>query len=494
MKSDIKIRKFIKPALCGLCLILTGCSAASLAQEDTFESAYENSGEEEPINIYTASAPVIIESVDEGEQTISLYLTDRDESGTFYYDGATVIQDKYGSSMSMTQLRAGDIADITYNSELEKVGSITLSGEAWSYEGVVKYDLDVGNGSAAIGNDYYSLDGNVQVFSEEQTIETSQIIHQDVLSFHGKGSDIMSITVDKGHGYLELINDEAVLGGWIEVGQAVISQIAPDMLLTVPEGSYTVRLTAEGIDESREVTIERDKETVLDLWDIEPPEPEKGIVVFDVVPSSAKVYVDDMEVNTAYPIRLDLGIHQAMAEASGYETLSEYFKVEGEKTTVKMELNEKLSLSGNSIPSSKQENATITIEGPKDVDVYQDNLYMGVAPITYDKTAGEHTITLRKTGYITRSYTINVADDGKDVTYSFPDLDPEDGSTVSGNAINTNGTTTGTVSGNEIAGDKKKTATDGRDNTVSGNTVSGDLINDTTDENGNVYAREGAEP
>ena len=48
-----KIQRIIKPMLCGLCLVLTGCSAASLAQESTFESAYENGAQEEKIDIYT---------------------------------------------------------------------------------------------------------------------------------------------------------------------------------------------------------------------------------------------------------------------------------------------------------------------------------------------------------------------------------------------------------------------------------------------------------
>lgn len=484
MKKD-KIQKIIKPVLCGLCLILTGCSAASLAQESTFESAYENGVEEEPVNIYTSVASVVIESINEEEHTITMYLIDRNESRKFSYDGATVIQDKYGSAMSMVQLNAGDIADITYNSELEKTGSITLSGEAWSYEGVVKYNLNAGNGSADIGNETYSLDKDVLVFSDDQPIDTSQIIHQDVLSFHGKGHNIISVTVDKGHGYLDLVNDEAVLGGWIEIGQTVISQIAPDMLLTVPEGSYTVRLIANGIDETREVTIERNKETILDLGDIEVPEPESGIVKFEITPdtATATIYVDDEKIDKAYPIRLSMGLHQVTVKASGYNTLSEYFRVDEESTTVKINLEEAATVSGNSISESNSVRSTVTIEAPKGVDVYQDNLYMGIAPVTYTKTAGEHTITLRKTGYITKSYTINVADDDKDVTYSFPELDPEDESSSGKN----------TVSGNSINSSEKESLTD-KSNTVSGNSVSGNSISDKDKESDDKQVKSTPEP
>lgn len=467
MTKKDKVQRIIKSVLCGLCLILTGCSAASMAQESTFESAYENGTEEEIVDIYTSAASVIIKSVDEENQMINMFFVDRNESRDLSYNGATMVQDKYGSSMTMGQLNPGDIADITYNSELERVGSITLSPDSWSYEGVVKYNLGAGNGNATIGDEIYSIDSKVLVFSDGQPIDVTEVIHQDVLTFRGKGHTIMSITVEKGHGYLELENDEAVLGGWIEVGQTVISQVSPDMLITVPEGSYTIRITGTGIDESREVVIGRNKETVLDLGDIKVQEAQNGLVVFDITPDKATVYVDEVKVDTNYSVKLPLGLHLVTVTASGYESLSQYFQIEAGTNTVRMELEEASTVSGNTVTSNSKEDSKITIQTPEGVEVYQDNLYMGIAPVTYTKTAGEHTVTLRKTGYITRSHTIVVANDNNDVTYSFPDLDPEDSqSTVSGNSVTANNEQT--VSGNSI------------DDTVSGNSVSGNSITDST--------------
>ena len=455
------VQKIIKPFLCGLCLILTGCGGVRLAQTSTFESTYEN-GEEEAVNIYTSSSSVIIENVSTDNQIVNVYMLDKNKSKTLGYDGRTMVQDKYGSAMTMAQLKAGDLAEITYNSELDRLGTVALSGDAWSYEGVARYNLNAGNGSVTIGDETYSLGRETMVFSSERPIDVEEIIRQDVISFKGKGHNVLSITVDKGHGYLDLVNDEAVLGGWIEIGQAVISQIAPDMFFTVPEGTYTVRLTGEGVEETREVTIERNKETVLDLSDIVVQQPENGTIVFDITPKTATVYVDNEKVETAYPVRVPLGIHRVTAEASGYDSLSEYIQVEGKPVTVSMNLNQS-TVSGNSITATEEKeketeekkSGNITIEAPKGVSVYQDNLYKGIAPVTYSKTPGEHTITLRKEGYVTRSYNIAVADDDQDVSYSFPELDPENGGisdqyTVSGNSLVKN--QTATVSGNTVSG------------------------------------------
>lgn len=466
---------YLPAAVCTVSLLLTGCGNIGLAQEATFESAYENKEEEEPVDIYLSGATVIVESVKEEEQVIDLYMADRNESRSFTYTGATTIQDKYGSAMSMAQLNPGDIADIKYNSELERIGSIVLSPDAWNYDGISRYDLDIGNGSASIGDETYSMSSNVQFYSDGKSIDADQIIQQDVLTFRGKGSTIMSVVVNQGHGYLKLQNDQAVIGGWIEVGQTLISQIAPDMLFVVPEGSYTVRFSGTGIEESREVTIERNKETLLDLGDIEIPQPEKGLVTIQVTPESAQVFIDENKVEITYPIRLPVGLHQITAKASGYDTVSEYFQVDGENITVKLDLEESKTVSGNSISNKDEEKtAKITINTPADTEVYQDNLYMGIAPVTYTKTSGSHTITLRKQGYITRSYNIEVADDDKDVTYSFPDLDPE-------NADSQNGTVSGnTISGNSVSGNsinEGSSPKDGKnDETVSGNSVSGNSV------------------
>lgn len=455
-----KILRLISVLICSASL-LSGCGSIGLAQESTFESAFENGAQEEPIDIYTSEATAIVEAIDIENQKIEMYLTDRNESRVFAYTGATVVQDKYGSPLSMPQLAAGDVVEIKYNKELEKVGELSISSDAWSYEGVTKYNLNMGNGSTSIGDEIYSVGASTKIYSDGKAIDVSQIIKNDVLTFRGKGHSIMSITVDNGHGYLDLVNDEAVLGGWIEVGQTVITQIAQDMLLVIPEGNYTIRLSAAGVEETREVTIVRNKETKLDLGDIEVPKDLSGVVMVTVTPKDAVVYIDEVKVGTTYPIRVASGIHQITATATGYDTLSQYFEVEeAGNTTVSLDLEQTSSVSGNSISKNDETSeSTITLKTPVDVEVYQDNLYKGIAPVTYVKTAGSHTITLRKEGYITRSYQIEVADDDENVIYSFPDLDPENdengtsGSTVSGNSVSGNSVSGNSVSGNSVSKD-----------------------------------------
>ena len=66
----------------------------------------------------------------------------------------------------------------------------------------------------------------------------------------------------------------------------------------------------------------------------------------------------------------------------------------------------------------------VSIDAPEGVEVYVDGNYVGLSPARCKKTAGSHVIILRKSGYQTRSYTIDLDDEKKDVAYSFSELIP----------------------------------------------------------------------
>ena len=55
-----------------------------------------------------------------------------------------------------------------------------------------------------------------------------------------------------------------------------------------------------------------------------------------------------------------------------------------------------------------------------------DGSYIGIVPVSVKKTVGVHVITLRQTGYETRSYTINVTDLTSDENMSFSALVKEE--------------------------------------------------------------------
>ena len=441
-------------------LVLTGCTSEAsnigVAKEkkgNVVDTGFTVS----TVGSYDSADTAVVLSTDLTNKAVSLVNMDTGKQYTLYYDGTTYVKDKYDGPMTISQIKAGDVVDVTFLKGKKKLASIKRSPEAWIFDDLDNYDLAGVNRTASIGSLTYALPDEAVVLSEGRRVEKEEVMAQDVVTISGIDHKIYSVKVDKGHGYLRLKNDQPLLGGWIEVGNSVIRQITEDMLLVVPEGSYQVVLSNNGVGCVKEITVERNKEVVLDVGDVEIAEDKTGMILFNVTPETASVNVDGKPVDISKAVEMRYGIHQVQVEASGYDTLTKYIQVGSEYATISFTLEESrkknddknsvsgntteripwqdtlASVSGNSISgnslSSLSENALGTsnnnkvyIDSPKGVEVYLDGNYIGLAPVRFTKSAGRHEITLRKDGYETKSYTIYLANDKRDETYSFSDL------------------------------------------------------------------------
>jgi hypothetical protein len=235
--------------------------------------------------------------------------------------------------------------------------------------------------------------------------------------------------VEKGHGYLRLANDENFIGGWIEVGQTVIQRITQDMLLLVPEGSYQVNISNNGGGGVKSVVINRNEETTLDIGDLEVPEPQYGTVLFSLSPSTAELYIDGSKVDASTPVSLEYGLHQLIARADGYQSVTQYIRVAQESAGIDVVLDaeseeeeEESSDDSSTVVDTTTDYYQVYIDAPEGAEVYLDGNYTGISPCSFKKSAGTHVITLRRTGYDTRSYTVQIDSEEKDISYSFAEL------------------------------------------------------------------------
>lgn len=367
-------------------LLLTGCtseaSSISSAREKG-DQVVDTGFTLSTVGSYDSADTAVVLSTDERNKAVTLINMDTGKQYTLYYDGTTYVKDKYDGPMTISQIKAGDVVDVTFLKGRKQLASIKLSPEAWVYDDVYNYDLAGENGTASIGSQTYSLPNGVVVLSEGQRVDKAEVVSQDVVTISGIAHKIYSINVDKGHGYLSLKNEQPLLGGWIEVGNSVIRQITEDMLLVVPEGTYQVMLSNNGIGCVKNITIERDKEVVLDVDDIEIPEDKTGKILFNVSPDTAKVSVDGKSVDISKAVELPYGIHRVEATASGYDTLTKHIQVGSEYATISFTLEEtrkedRDSVSENSVTRNPWED-TYT---PADVSSVSDDTLSSVSDNT----------------------------------------------------------------------------------------------------------------
>lgn len=411
-------------------LTLSGCEAdrdgqgESLPREpDRVDTGYVITG---PDSFDSADTAILVEKK-KADNTVTFLNLNRGLRYTLSMDGTTHMYDKYGESISLEQIREGDIVDITFLKEDKHLTSMQLSSKAWKNEEVARYQIDLVRGEVTIGDDIYKLTENTQYLSNGQSIEEMDLNSADVLSFQGIDNQVLSVSVEKGHGYLRLLNDENFVGGWIEIGQSTIQRITEDMLMVVPEGSYQVNISHRGGGGVKNVLVNRNEETALDIGDLSVPEVQTGMIVFSITPSSATVYIDGTETDVSAPVTLEYGIHQLIVKAEGYKSVTQYIRVGQASAGVNVVLESSTAREDNdNVTDTSSGYYKIHVDAPEGAEVYLDGSYVGVTPCSFKKVSGAHVITLRKNGCTTRSYTVQVDSEDKDVSYSFADLVPKD--------------------------------------------------------------------
>ncbi|MDE7204927.1 MAG: PEGA domain-containing protein [Lachnospiraceae bacterium] len=474
IKGDIKCITAVMFAAAAL--TFTGCAQNGGTNQPDSSTA-ENTEQETLINelnrsgIYDSEDAAVVVKKDLQAGTVQFQNITSSRRYTLNYDGTTMIYDKNDQALSMEQLKEGSVVTVRFYKPRKALAYVKENPNCISYNNVRSYNMDLRKGTITIGNELYNISGHVVVVSDGRETDMMEVNQMDVLSVWGYKNMIYGVNVEKGHGYLRLQNEDYFVDGWIDVGDSVIRKVAQDMLLVVPEGTHTVTVSNRGSSATQEITFARNEEMAWDLGDVEITVVQKGTVIFTLNPVTAKVFIDGREVNVSRPVEIEYGLHQMRITADGYDTVAQYIRVAEPSANIAVELekseeetteeasdaNRETSSEKTSEKSSdededdeeEEEGTTskkyqtkssdedeekknsvasstgkykVYIDAPDGVEAYLDGSYIGITPISFNKVAGSYVVTLRKSGYQTRSYTLQIDAEEKDVNYSFTDL------------------------------------------------------------------------
>lgn len=475
-------------SICLLACMLMGCSANNKSGVNVLQTE-ENSDTVSPEVPATEDVGVVI-SVDTENKIISLQSISTGETLFLNYTGGCDVRDKYNEILSITQVESGEIVDFSYVASKKKMYSLSISDTAWEYKEVKNLKVNEPENIMTIADVKYKYSDMLVILSEGEKAMLMDINSEDTLILRGIGKQVCSIVIDKGHGYVKLLNSDYFVGGWVEVGQAAVKPVTKDMMLVVPEGNYTLSISKDGVGGSKSITVIRNEEITVDVGNLKGEELPLGSVKFNITPKEAVLTIDGKEMAHNEIITLKYGSHKLKITADGYETYSGTLKVketlkeldialtqESTDTTVTPTASTTITPSAEitgeaavtptqgaaitpaietspsitpevSIISGGEDGADTThsneasgeeegsstsqststgsskiyITAPTGAEVYLDGTYMGLVPINFAKTSGTHTITLRKEGYKTKSYTVYISEDSTDATYSFSDM------------------------------------------------------------------------
>lgn len=472
-KKGTKIRYSV--VLTALIAILGGCAMPASSVGNTAQEAKAETDIKTP-NIYDSEDAAVVVKKNAQEGTIQLQNIATAKRYTLNYDGTTRIFDKNDVALSMQQLKEGSVVTVRFYKADKSLSYVKENADALNLPNLDNYELDLQNGKITVGAQTYLLSSNVVVVSDGRETEPWELNALDVISVWGYQDRIYGINVEKGHGYLRLQNEDYFVNGWVDVGDKVIQKIEEDMLLVVPEGTFNAMVSNKGSSAMQEISFARNEEMVWDLGSVEITVVQTGKIIFTLTPATARMAIDGREVDTSKPVELEYGLHSMRIVADGYDTVAQYIKVAEPSANISVEL-EKSSEPESKEPESEQEkkseedkqdetpvskkyalNASddgdddedkeedeekeseegssetssdvlsasekykVYIDAPEDVEAYLNGSYIGITPVSFPKNAGNYVVTLRKTGYQTRSYTLQIDSEKKDVNYSFTEL------------------------------------------------------------------------
>ena len=406
----------------------------------------------------------IVCNIDEVNNKIRLRSVGYSTELLLEFTGGADVKDKYGEILSISDVELGSIVDVVYDANRNKLLSMKISDRETveKKEAVSGAEIDYTDYSVRINGKVYRMSKNIGVFSDNREVGLDEITAQDQLSVWIYNNIVCSFNVELGHGFVKLTDYASYIGGTVEIGYDVIVPVTEDMLLTVREGTYTLRIAKGDDSGTKEVTVVRNQETTISLADIAIEPKQMGSILFHVTPSDAAVYIDKVRINPEGAVKLTYGKHRLDIVKDGYDTLSgtitvkdaykvkDYTLVKSEDTTEKSKASTEKNSTGSKTTEKTTEKttATTTTEGPdnsgvKDVttatgnktgnkvtvtaplgaSVYFDGEYIGIAPMSFTKVTGTHIITLSKTGYLSKSYTVTFADDGADKSLTYEELE-----------------------------------------------------------------------
>lgn len=185
------------------------------------------------------------------------------------------------------------------------------------------------------------------------------------------------------------------------------SQITPCTFHNVVQGSHTVQVTKSGYSTwstTTSVTAGLNTQVYASLSVITP---NTGSIYVTSLPTGASVYVDGTYYGVAPALASGLtpGYHQVRISLSGFQDWVGSVNVQSDVTT---KVSQTLSVgpTQTSIPGT----GSISVNSnPAGADVYLDNGYVGISPLTIPSvTAGSHVILLTHPGYANWQATVDV--------------------------------------------------------------------------------------
>ncbi len=265
----------------------------------------------------------ILKEVNESESTVVLLKVGGSyKEYTYKYTGGTVMQDRYGKTISASSLECGEVFVIELNNAGDTLKTLKESTQVWTFDDVKKFTLKLDEEILEVNGENYHLSDTTMVFLGNVLHSRYYLSEKDVLNLIGYEKELLSVIVETEHGTLMFTNTEQFQGGYFVLGNIMAGQITSETRLDVPAGSYSLSVVNKGHGGKTDVTILPGEDMVVDLSQFEGAVKKTCQVTIKPAQEGTVVMINGKEIDLTQPLILEYGVYRITATLDGYDTWS----------------------------------------------------------------------------------------------------------------------------------------------------------------------------
>lgn len=296
-------------------------------------------------NRYDKIKGIITEIADEENDSVDFKVRDYDNTEEFNltYNGNCEVKNIYGKDIYFDKLKIGDVVVVGYDKEITNLKYIYIDDSILQYKELEKYTLDGETHYIGLEDKKYRLKKETYVYSKtnKKNLTIYDLDENDIVTLNIKGKDIISVIVEKGHGYVELANYDAFLGYSLVVNDDVSYDIKENLKISVPEGKNEFTIKNDRLTGTVSVYNFAYVDKIIDIKKITFEEKKEGKVKFYVEPKNARLYINGKSYYYNEEITLDYGKYNFTVESSGYNSYAGIFELSSAEKVISVYLKEK---------------------------------------------------------------------------------------------------------------------------------------------------------
>lgn len=417
--------------------------------QDARDTIQESSlKKEEPLENVEYTTTILAVVTDITEEAISAIDLDNSVEFIKTIDLTTKFADAYGRTIPVSSIGKGDVVEVVYEENRERIISINKSSKAWTKEKVNGVKVSKEGQEVKLFDRTYTYDKNIIVLdAEEKEAKIEDISAYDSVTVKGIDEKIFSIKVEKASGSIKVMNIPD-RNGRLELD---INKMIPLSELTMPievtAGKHKVVVSIKGYNDIvEEIDVAPGEVYELSLDCVDRAYTNVNIVIANADVEDYTININNKTYAKGEKISLPQDVYTFKVTAKDYKTWTKKVALTKPNQTIKVVLqsdkpqesegsngdtnlaNENQNNGGASNTQNSSTSGTAgeenniaatgetkTIEiatDPSGAKVYINGINKGTTPYKATLTMGSYSILLEKEGY--EVYSTSIILDGSD--------------------------------------------------------------------------------